>query len=261
MKNLLLWEMSAFEIAKSLEEGIERVIVPCGSFEQHGFHLPVSTDTLCALEIAKKVASLTNSLVAPPLFWGLSYPHLGFKGVIDLSLETYLGLVRDLAINLSRNGFKKIVFLNGHYDNIYALLYALREAHVSLSPKTIAYAVSYWEGLSPEDSKTFNEEGRGLHAGAGETSLLLAIAPHLVNLELAEQEYFNFPPITTNYQAVHLAYFLTHPGSLFKATKSGVWGDPHQASREKGEKLIQKLAESCTRLIIEIEETFNSLPK
>lgn len=254
----VLWsEMTAWEIEERREKGC-RVIVPCGSTEQHGAHLPTGTDTFCVLEVAKRIAERYDSVVAPPLSFGLSYPHRGFPGVIELSLDTYLGVIRDIACSLAQGGWKRIVFLNGHYDNLYAIAYALAEAFPSFPEGTIAYALSYWEGLSGESASLFTEGGKGLHAGFGETALCLAICGELVNREKMEAEFLNRLSLET---PIHLAYFLTHPGSLFRATLSGVWGNPSEATEETGKNLLEELVESCGKLIIEIEAVFAALPK
>ncbi|MCX7730644.1 MAG: creatininase family protein [Candidatus Caldatribacterium sp.] len=254
----ILWsELTAWEIEEERKKG-SRVIVPCGSVEQHGKHLPTGTDTFCVLEVAKRVAERYGGVVAPPLFFGLSYPHRGFPGVIELSLETYLGVVRDIASSLARGGWRKIVFLNGHYDNLYAIAYALAQVYPSLPAGTVAYTVSYWEGLSGESAALFTEDGQGLHAGFGETALCMAICGTLVRKDRMEAEFLTRPSFKTS---VHVAYFLTHPSSLFRATVSGVWGNPLLATEEAGKNLLEELVESCGKLIIEIEEAFATLPK
>lgn len=254
----VLWsEMTAWEVEEKKVQG-SRVIVPCGSTEQHGKHLPTGTDTFCVLEVARRVAERYGGVVAPPLFFGLSYPHRGFPGTIELSLETYLGVIRDVASSLARDGWRTIVFLNGHYDNLYAIAYALSQAFPSFPEGTVAYTLSYWEGLSGEPAARFTEDGRGLHAGFGETALCLAICGDLVKKGEGEAEFLTRPSLAS---AVHVAYFLTHPGSLFRATLSGVWGDPTQATEDVGKNLLEQLVESCGKLIIEIEGVFASLPK
>ncbi|MEN3203096.1 MAG: creatininase family protein [Atribacterota bacterium] len=254
----VLWsEMTAGEIEEKREQGA-RVIVPCGSVEQHGKHLPTGTDTFCVFEVAQRIAERYDAVVAPPLFFGLSYPHRGFSGTIELSLETYLRVIQDIALSLARSGWKKIVFLNGHYDNLYAIAYALAAAHPSFPQGTIAYALSYWEGLPQELTSLFTEGGRGLHAGFGETALCMAICGELVQREYMEAEFLTRPSLEP---PMHVAYFLTHPGSLFRATLSGVWGDPTRATEEVGKNLLGELVESCGKLIIEIEEVFATLPK
>lgn len=254
----VLWsEMTAWEIEEQRVKGA-RVIVPCGSTEQHGKHLPTGTDTFCVLEVARRLAERYGGVVAPPLFFGLSYPHRGFPGVIELSLETYLGVVQDIASSLARSGWRNIVFLNGHYDNLYAIAYALAQAYPSFPEGTVAYALSYWEGLPGEFATLFTEGGRGLHAGFGETALCMAICGELVKKEHMEAEFLSSSSLES---PVHVAYFLTHPGSLFRATLSGVWGNPLQATGETGKNLLEQLVESCGKLIIEVEAAFATLPK
>ena len=100
------------------------VLVPVGSTEQHGPHGPLGTDALIPIEIARRMAPGIGALVAPAVNYGLSYPHAGFTGVVYLRMATFAALIEDLCDQFSQMGFRRIVFLNGHYDNTYAIAYA-----------------------------------------------------------------------------------------------------------------------------------------
>src|SRR5215510_12460106 len=144
----------------------QTVIVPTGSTEQHGPHAPLLTDVLIPQEVARRVAPQIGAVVAPPINYALSYPHVGFK---------------------------RIIFLNGHYDNTYAIAYACANAAEKLSKDVKAFPLNYWDGMTPEESAEFSGLKNGLHANAAETSAILAINPQLVDLERANAEFPPFP--------------------------------------------------------------------
>src|SRR3954463_13683921 len=114
------------------------VIVPVGATEQHGPHLALMTDVLIPQEIARRVAPQVGALVAPPVNYALSYPHVGFTGLVHVRIPTFMALIEDLCVSLAASGFKRIIFLNGHYDNTYAIAYACANAAEKLSKEVKA---------------------------------------------------------------------------------------------------------------------------
>ena len=205
------------------------VIVPTGSTEQHGPHAPLLTDVLIPQEIARRIAPRIGAVVAPPINYALSYPHVGFKGLVHIRIPTFMALIEDLCVAFAATGFKRIVFLNGHYDNTYAIAYACANAAEKLGKDVKAFPVNYWDGMTAADIDEFSGLKNGLHANAAETSAVLAINPALVDLERANAEFPPFPDFTVNTGPVHTAYFFTSPGSVYWATKSGTWGDARRA--------------------------------
>lgn len=237
------------------------VIVPVGSTEQHGPHGPLGTDALVPREIARRIAHDRRTLVAPTVPYGLSYPHAGFTGVVYLRMSTFAALIEDLCDNFSRMGFRRIVFLNGHYDNTYAIAYACAAAADAgrLAPGTRAFPVNYWDGMNAEEAAEFFDPANGLHANKGETSAVMAIDPDLVDIEAANAEMPPFPDVT-NPAAVHTAFFFSSPGSVFRATRSGTWGDPRESSGEFGERYLTVVTDGTSRLLDDIERTFEAMP-
>lgn len=236
------------------------VYVPVGATEQHGPHAPVGTDVLIPQEIARRVAEREhNALVAPPLAYCLSYPHRGFTSEFSVSIGTFLALVGDLAESFARAGFRRIVFLNGHYDNTYALAYACAQVAERLPAGARAFPFNYWDGLTPEQAAEVNAGGTDLHAGAAETSMLLAIDPGLVDMARANRELLPFPDTVTKSPALHTAFFFSAPGSVWRATKSGTWGDATRATAATGERYLEWAVASVTNLMADIEKTFAAL--
>lgn len=259
LKSVFLAEITNRELELFLEHH-HTVFIPVGATEQHGPHSPVSTDVLIPQEIARRVAEkLKNALVAPALPYTLSYPHRGFACEFSLSMETFMATIKDLALSFARAGFKRIVFLNGHYDNTYAIAYACAQAAEQLPEGAKAFPFNYWDGFAPEEWARMTENGKGLHAGEGEVSMILAIRPELIDHDFLNTEFPPFPETKTNSPAIHTAFFFSSPGSVFKITRSGTWGDATKASADLGEKILQWGVASVINLMDDLEKTFEEL--
>ena len=259
-KSVFLAENTNEEIEAFLRQH-HTVFIPVGATEQHGPHSAVGTDVFVPQEIARRVCEQQgNALVAPSLAYTLSYPHRGFTSEFSLSIETFMGVIRDLALSFGKAGFKRIVFLNGHYDNTYALAYACAQAAEQLPAGAKAFPFNYWDGLTAEQFANMTEGGKGLHAGEGEVSMLLAINPKLVDMARTNAEFPNFPETVTKSPALHTAFFFSSPGSVYRMSKTGTWGDATKANAAKGEQLLQAGVQSVINLMRDIEKTFSELP-
>ena len=236
------------------------VIVPTGAVEQHGPHGPLLTDVLVPTEVARRAAPTLGAAVAPPISYALSYPHKGFTGVVYLRLSTFLALVEDIAVGLATMGFKRIVFLNGHYDNTYALAYGCANAAEKLPADAKAFPINYWDGMPADVREKYSSLSKGMHANAAETSAILRINPNLVDMDKANSEFPPFPEFTVNPGAVHTAFFFSAPGSVYDATKSGTWGDATKATAEMGEEYIEAGVASTIAVLDNIERTFAAMP-
>ena len=252
--------MTNAEVEAFLEKH-HTVIVPVGATEQHGPHAPLLTDVLIPQEVARRAAPQINAVVAPPVNYALSFPHVGFKGLVHISIPTFMSLIEDLCLAFSTVGFKRIIFLNGHYDNTYAIAYACANAAYKLSRDVKAFPVNYWDGFTAEDFDRWSGLKNGMHANEAETSAMLAINPQLVDMERANAEFPPFPEYTVlNTGAVHTAFFFSAPGSVYWATKSGTWGDARHATPEKGEQYIEAGVRSTLAVLENIEKTFSAMP-
>jgi creatinine amidohydrolase len=258
---VFLGEMTNPEIEKHLAARGDKsmVLIPIGSFEQHGPHGPVLTDTFVPTEVCRRVALETGAVVAPPVPYGLSYPHKGFTGVVYLRMSTFAALVEDLSWQFAEMGFKRIVFVNGHYDNTYAVAYACASAGEKLPKGVRAYVINYWDGMTPEEAEPFMRGQEGLHANKGETSAVMAINPDWVDLDNATAEMPPFPDVT-NIPAVHTAFFFSSPGSVYRATRSGAWGDGREANVEFGQRYLDAVTSGTIRLLDDIERTQAAMP-
>jgi creatinine amidohydrolase len=256
---VFLGEMTNPEVEEFLKTR-HTVIVPTGATEQHGPHSPLLTDVLIPNEIARRVAPQIGAVVAPPINYALSYPHVGFKGLVHIRIPTFMAMIEDLCHAFAASGFKRIIFLNGHYDNTYAIAYACANAAEKLSKDVKAFPLNYWDGMTAADVEEWSGLKNGLHANAAETSAILAINPDLVDREKTNAEFPPFPEYTVNTGPVHTAFFFTSPGSVYWATKSGTWGDATQATPEKGERYLQLGVRSTLAVLDNIERTFAAMP-
>jgi creatinine amidohydrolase/Fe(II)-dependent formamide hydrolase-like protein len=234
---VFLGEMTDPEVEAFLATS-QTVIVPTGSTEQHGPHAPLLTDRLIPEEVARRVAPRVRAVVAPAINYSLSYPHVGFAGVVHLRIPTFMAMVEDIAAGLAAVGFRRIVFLNGHYDNTYAIAYACANAAPRLPEGTAAFPVNYWDGMTADEAAEFFDPSNGLHA----------------NIE--------FPPFpeVTNSAPVHTAFFFSSPGSVHRATHSGTWGDPRGATAEFGERYLQVVSDATVRMLDDVERTQAAMP-
>jgi len=244
----MISEMTWQEVRDAVDEGYGLILV-VGSNEQHGPHLPLATDTLEALAIAKGVAERTRTLVATPLYYGykskpLSGGGQGFPGTISLRGATLIYLVRDIICDFIRCGFKKITVMNHHMENINFIYegidLAMREANEP-SARVISidnpYATIDQRAIAdmfPEDFPGWDVE----HAAITETSLMLALYPELVRRErIKDDEAERHPP----YDMIPApADTIPASGVLYKAT---------YGTKEKGKQLYELVVEGIAAAI------------
>jgi creatinine amidohydrolase len=256
---VFLGEMTNPEVEAFLQTH-QTILVPTGATEQHGPHAPLLTDVLIPQEVARRAAPRLGALVAPPINYALSYPHVGFPGLVHIRIPTFMALIEDLCASFAKIGFRRIIFLNGHYDNTYAIAYACANAAERLPAGTRAFPLNYWDGMTPEETAEFFDMKTGLHANAAETSAVLAINPSLVDMDRANAEFPPFPAFTVNAAPVHTAFFFSSPGSVHRATRSGTWGDARGSTPEIGERFIEIGVKSTIAALENIERTFQAMP-
>ena len=255
---VFLGEMTNPEVEAFVRDH-DTVVVPIGSTEQHGPHGPLLTDVLVPVEVARRVAPRARAAVAPAINYGLSYPHVGFTGVVHLRIATFMAVVEDVAVGLATMGFRRIVFLNGHYDNTLAIAYACANAAARLPDGARAFPINYWDGMTADEAGEYFGPTAGLHANKAETTAVMAIDPALVDIDAANAEMPPFPEVTSP-AAVHTAFFFSTPGSVHRASHSGTWGDARDSSAEYGERYLQVVTEATLRMLDDVERTFEAMP-
>lgn len=251
MSEVEWWRLKATDInALAARDAV--VIVPVGSTEQHGPHLPTQVDSLLVREIALRAAgqasSATPIVVAPTVWSGLAEHHMSLGGTISLDFATFLALLRCVCRSLVRQGFRRVLLLNGHGGNIAALTVVVNELAVELdAPITTA---SYWPLASEAFARILERQKTVRHACEAETSMLLAVAPELVDMTKAAEAVGP----TSRELAEVVGTDAVHRWRSFKArTHHGAIGDPRTASAEKGERLLAAAADAVTKLVINSE--------
>jgi mycofactocin system creatininase family protein len=197
-------------------DGPRTLLVPVGSTEQHGPHLPLDTDTRIAAEVARRAAG-PSVLVGPPLAYGASGEHEAFPGTVSIGHEALRAVLVELGRSAGRWA-QRLVFVNGHGGNL----------------PTVAEAVAALRAEG-RDAAWFGCGVRGgdAHAGRTETSILLALAPGLVRLDAAEPG--NPAPLADLLPALRA-------GGVAAVSPNGVLGDPAGASAAEGERLLSTMA-------------------
>ena len=223
--------------ALRLREAI--VVIPIGSTEQHGPHLPVHVDSMLATEVAWRAAALCAStqpvIVAPTVRVSLAEHHMAFGGSLTLDYATFCALLRCMVGSIHRQGFARILLLNGHGGNISALRPIIDQLTRELAVRLAS--ASYWE-LAADAFETILEGQQSLqHACEAETSMVLALAPELVDLAAARCVACN----TAGFGKGNGVYRYRPIGEW---AASGVVGTPQLASADKGHRLLAAAADA-----------------
>jgi creatinine amidohydrolase len=241
------WRLSAGEI-KALAARDAVVIVPIGSTEQHGPHLPTQVDSLIVGEIAqraaRRVAPSMPIIVVPTVWSGLAEHHMSLGGTLSLDFPTFLALLRCVCRSLTRQGFRRILLLNGHGGNVAALTVVVNELAVEFGvPIT---TTTYWPLAREAFAAILERQKTVRHACEAETSMLLALAPELVDMARAADAVGP----TGRELADAVGTEAVHRWRSFKSrTSHGAIGDPRGASAEKGEQLLEAAAEAVAHLV------------
>src|SRR5205814_6821872 len=213
-------------------------------------------DVYIPIEVAKRAAGKIEGIVGPPIPFGLAHDHRGAHGVVHLRLETFVALLRDVVTSLADSGFTRIVLLNGHYVNSWAMSYAVAQFYDALPEGVRVFPFPYWQALPPERAAEYLSGTAGLHANVGETSAVLAIDPSLCDMERVRDFTPEFDDVRTSPLALLDPVFLSTPGSFWALLEDGggVWGNPSESTVEKGEQFLQWGATAVVNLMRDMEE-------
>lgn len=252
---LLYGRLTWPEVRRVVEE--DRVcLIPAGTLEDHGPHLPIDADTRIATEICRRTAEEApdDVVLLPPVTHGYTPHHMDFPGPITIGWDTFVRYCVDIGTSLAHHGFKRILFLNGHGSNIPLLDVAARLVGLQ-HPDVLAASTFY---LSSEEGLRLVEEvresGRGGmgHACELETSIYLALDPGAVLMDRAVDES-SFP------EGPH-AWMDWSDGPLklmpwwSAISRTGVHGEPTKATAEKGRILLDAAVKECVEFVRELRE-------
>jgi creatinine amidohydrolase len=244
----LTWE----QVKQKTRDSKNTIILPIGSTEQHGPHLPVGTDTLVAIALAESAAQKAKVLIAPPLWFGWSPHHMILPGTITVRPQVLIEVVYDVVRSLSQHGFERFVFLNGHrIVNVSWLQIAGERAKRELGVKVVIFDPAY---MSQEivDGLGWGQVG---HAEEIESSHMWHCYPDLVKMERARDnphEPHSLYHVDPRYSGDTLCYVPSSPGEQEALVREsgGTSGEPSKASREGGQKYHDHLV---SRLVSAIE--------
>mgnify|MGYP001033633632 CR=1 FL=1 len=259
---LVLQEMSWTDVSNYLKTN-DMIIIPLGSTEQHGPHLPLGTDFYEASGLCKRISARTAVIVAPVVLAGYSVYHSGFTGSLSLKPETLEQVLYETAEILIKYGFRRIMFFNFHGGNALAERKVIHRINHSTEAVAVAIGlgVPFQSGVDRVPGVDFDE-----HAGVSETSMMLYLEPELVKMEQAEKPELHFSSKFEEIRALGpqnpqlgalLGAYLAVPaetkkgGASHEISSNGIWstGDPKTASRELGEKFATKYVENAVKFI------------
>jgi len=242
------WLRSAPEFVQAVELSDSVCIIPIGILEKHGPHLPLGTDLLDVRETALRAVGKEYSIVFPAYYFGQIYEAKHQPGTIAYSPKLVWNLLQETCNELSRNGLKKIILVNGHGGNNYFLPYFCQAQLSSYRDYVVVL-------FSPESDSTVIQKVNALrktktggHAGETETSMMLSHRPDLTHVEQGKDQSGE-----SQKRLSHLKYIYT-----------GIWwyadypnhyaGDGSEASQELGNLLIDSRAEQLAKLIKSLKE-------
>jgi creatinine amidohydrolase len=231
-KDLVLAHLSWPEV-KELLPGIEMVLVPVGSNEQHGPNGTLETDTALVYAVCRRVSEelYPQVLVAPPIPWGISFHHMEFPGTISLEMETLKYLLYDVVNSLHRHGLQRFLLVNGHGGNQNLVNVATWKIKEGLKVPFIGACSYFGMGLGAPVG----------HAGKVEMSLAMYLAPHAV-----KEDQFTDGDMTGYENRVPN---VSMPLQMVQRSRNGTLGPIAGASREYGQELGEAAVDGLKRAI------------
>ncbi len=219
------------ELRKIIKKSKKAALIPVGSLEQHGPHLPVSTDSDIVTEIAKSVSEKCNFLLFPTINYGVSFEHSPFFN-LSLKNSTLQAMLIDIGNSLVSNKIYTLFILNGHHGNQSALRSISTKIERSTKKKIKVFVFSYWHFMKTEFD----------HAGFVETSLMLAIS-NKVKMSKARKGF-----VTNKLSKKEKIRLSKHASKSFiTVTKNGVLGDPTHASAKNGKKFLSEIVHNLIK--------------
>jgi len=245
--------LDAFTYREFIKDGEAVILIPVGAIEQHGAHMPLGVDVLLSTKMAELVAENVGALVGPTVSFGYkSQQRSGgghhIIGTFGFDADTLIGSCRTLVRELSRHGVKKVVFVNGHYEN-YQFIYegvdlALRDLSVAGGTSSEVVMLSYWDFVTPELIERLYPEGFPgwdvEHGGVMETSLMLEFFPELVHMDRL-----------IDHPAAELPVYDVLPAVPALTPDSGCLSSGKASTAEKGRLLAESMVAGMSTVVRE----------
>ncbi len=237
-------ELTYKDVEKLVKEGYIPII-PLGSLEVHGPHLPIGTDGLVIYKVALELAKREKVVVLPPIYYTYVPENRHFPGTISLSGETFVKLLEEICDELGRMGFRKIIILNGHGGNNRPLGMFVREILWRKKDYMVYLFINPWACIYDEIERVKESKIVG-HAGEIETSFVLFVRPDLVRKE-------NIPG-ESKLGPIRVVEWAETPIDWIGYAIEGYVGDPRKASPEKGKKLFELWVERLAKAVRMVRE-------
>lgn len=237
-------EIQHLTAADFRQSPFEKVILPLGSLESHGAHLPLGTDALTAHLLALDIAArLPGTAVLPPLNYGMSEHYKDFSFTVSIRYETQTAFLRDILESVYREGIRKVFVMNGHDGNIAPIEVASRSAKVAHPDFKIVSLDAWWTAVGNLLPKDFFAVWNGLgHGGEGETSICLELFPELCDVSKAAGVVPQLP------RYVDVKWLFN------ELTTTGATGDPTKGTRAKGKKMREVLVEAIVKILSDLDK-------
>ena len=215
------------DLRKLIKKKKQIAIIPVGSIEQHGPHLPISTDSDIVTEISLQLSDKINGVLLPTINYGISDEHFPFFN-LSIKKSTLSRILEDICESLIKNGISRILIINGHYGNLDSLKSFERKQKNNRKIKVF----SYWKYMDREFD----------HAGNVETSIMLAISKK-VNMRKAKKGFQTDGMSKKEISKINKLAQKSFP----KVTGNGVWGDPTNSSARLGRKIIKEVVNNLVK--------------
>lgn len=243
---------TAPEIREIASEEGSILVVPIGSVEQHGDHLPVATDTILVDAVAhagaERVSNEIPILVTPTIWHGYSPHHMSFGGTITLEFDDLMDVIEEVAESALDNGFDRLLLLNGHIGNTPLVDGAVKTIGQE-EPDVSVHGLTYFQlGKRFADEIRDSEPGGMSHGGEFETSLMLHLRPELVRTDRMEGTTKEVPSDYESSDVMNDGELGTYR-TFDEYSDSGAIGDPDLATAEKGEVIFDRLGDEMERLL------------
>ena len=251
-----LQDMTWQAVQEHLDQGKKTIILPFGSTEQHGYHLPLGTDTMVAVTLAEDASQKTGTLIAPPQWVGWSPHHMVLPGTLTAKPETLAALAFDMIDSLSQHGFENFILINGHrIVNITWMQMAGERAKRELGVNLVIFDPAYMSQSIVADLGW----GSVGHAEEIETSHMLYRHPELCHMELAVDNPHPPKPLYSvdpAFEGDTLCYVPSSPAEMKASAQKagGTGGEPSKADAQGGKIYHDHLVNRLVEVIAMMEE-------
>lgn len=252
-------QLTSPAVKQLLRETDPTAVLPTGSTEQHGNHLPLKTDIFLTEQVVMAACEAGKALSLPPVAYGYNEKELCFPGTVSLSARTFLAVIEDIGRSLHRSGWRRLLIVNGHgwnNDLIRAATHILNELR-----GFTAACCSYWAFCSEEValSRQSVSPGGMAHAGEFETSLMMYLCPDAVHTENMTDE-ISYKKSKYHHHDLFNKSPVSIPEPFEKLSSSGVIGTPGLASAEKGKQWFHTVVKKLSDFLLSFRTLYPANP-